>query len=250
MRQLRDYEKKLRTKHSQPNIHRVGDPLIQGQPMPDLVYGAEESEDNPNGENETVEIKPRPKPRIPKFKPTEVRLCCAEVFTVETAIHEAPTDPVSISHKTLYCHWFQKARPFYKMKSKMVKLIWNWSHKLVKLTTLQADMPPLPQTKKFRRSRKVVATPSSSTSLSASASVRATLSVTEGSKSIAEVRSDTPLIDPGVISPQGGNIVKDRVSTIVTFFVSYLGMLGWFEAQANFFAKDQPPKRKCCLLRK
>ncbi len=79
MRQLRDYEKKLRTKHSQPNIHRVGDPLIRGQPMPDLVYGSEESEDNPDGENETSEIKPRPKPRIPKFKPTEVRLCCAGV---------------------------------------------------------------------------------------------------------------------------------------------------------------------------
>ena len=79
MRQLRDYEKKLRAKHSQPNIHRVGDPLIRGQPMPDLVYGSEESEDNPDGENETSEIKPRPKPRIPKFKPTEVRLCCAGV---------------------------------------------------------------------------------------------------------------------------------------------------------------------------
>ena len=93
MRQLRDYEKKLRTKRSQPNIHRVGDPLVQGQPMPDLVYGSEVSEDNPDRLPETSEIKARPKPRIPKFKPTEIRLCCAEVSTVQTLLHEVPKDP-------------------------------------------------------------------------------------------------------------------------------------------------------------
>jgi len=38
-----------------------------------------------------------------------------EVFTVETAIHEVPTDPVTISPKTSNRHSFQKARPFYKM---------------------------------------------------------------------------------------------------------------------------------------
>jgi len=148
MRQLRDYEKKLRTKRSHPNIHRVGDPLVPGQPMPDLVYGAEEAEDNPDGQPHTIEIKPRPKPRIPKFKPTEIRLCCAEVFIVETAIHEAP-DP--------------------------------------------ADMPPLPPTKKFRRSRKIVAS-AVTTAPSSAAMAHATMSFSEVSN-VAEVRSDTPLID-------------------------------------------------------
>jgi hypothetical protein len=120
--------------------------------MPDLVYGTEESEENLDEQSSIGEIKPRPKPRIPKFKPAEVRLCCAEIFTVETAIHELP-DP--------------------------------------------ADMPPA---KKFRRSRKFAKTPTASiaTSPSKFQAVQATVGVAECS-SVAEVRSQTPLVDHGEI---------------------------------------------------
>ena len=156
MRQLRDYEKKLRAKRSHPNVHKIGDPLVAGMPMPDLIYGSDESEDNPDELSSVGEIKPRPKPRIPKFKPAEVRLCCAEIFSVETAIHELPSDP--------------------------------------------SEMPP---SKKLRRSRRTGVATSHTTAAAATTTskfqtVHATLCIAECS-SVAEVRSETPLVDHGII---------------------------------------------------
>ena len=174
MRQLRDYEKKLRAKRSQTGIHKIGDPLVAGMAMPDLVYGSEESEDNPDELKSLEEIKPRPKPRIPKFKPAEVRLCCAEVFIVETAIHEMP-DP--------------------------------------------AEMPTAPPNKKFKRSKKVANTAITAANIKPASkfqTVHATLSVAEFAH-VAEVRSDTPLIDHGEIGAPAAAQVSNTWSPSSSF---------------------------------
>lgn len=79
MRQLRDYEKKLRAKESQPFLHEFGDTLDSSRPMPDLLYATEVTEANDDLMLELSEIQPRPKPRIPKFKSVDMKLSSAQV---------------------------------------------------------------------------------------------------------------------------------------------------------------------------
>jgi len=79
MRQLRDYEKKLRAKQSQPFLHEFGDTLDASRPMPDLLFATEVTEANDDLLPELTEIQPRPKPRIPKFKTVDLKFAFAQV---------------------------------------------------------------------------------------------------------------------------------------------------------------------------